>query len=402
MSNGSANVAKPVVGILMEFDETWMGGVNYIVNLLNTIQRLPPRESPEICVITRQSAAKVFDNNIKKSPFIRFIYLKDGPAFARFLPGKLKEYGKQLSRLIQLNKIIRHDDVHILFPVIYAKDLMLPGQTIGWIPDLQHKHLPEFFTERQILKRDAEYTRFAERADYMVFSSNTAKKDFERFYPNYKSKNFIYSFCTVLDRDCDIKSTAYLEDKYGIKGKFIYLPNQFWAHKNHLLVFETIARLQEEGHNISLVCTGSSFEDRNRDYYKKLMNFLELHRVENIMILGLIPRQDQLALYYHSRAVLQPSLFEGWSSIVEDARAFDKTIILSDIPVHREQSPPGARFFDPLSHDDLAQNIIAIWDTEQPPVPEQYDWLYARQEDRVKEAARSLLEVFRKCGLSTV
>ena len=41
-----------------------------------------------------------------------------------------------------------------------------------------------------------------------------------------------------------------------------------------------------------------------------------------------------------SVAVLQPSLFEGWSTTVEEAKSIGKTILLSDIPVHREQAPP--------------------------------------------------------------
>jgi hypothetical protein len=58
-----------------------------------------------------------------------------------------------------------------------------------------------------------------------------------------------------------------------------------------------------------------------------------------------------------SLALIQPSLFEGWSTVVEDARLLGKKIILSDISVHVEQNPPLSTFFTPSSHIELATII---------------------------------------------
>jgi glycosyltransferase involved in cell wall biosynthesis len=62
-----------------------------------------------------------------------------------------------------------------------------------------------------------------------------------------------------------------------------------------------------------------------------------------------------------SIAVLQPSLFEGWSTVVEDARVVGRPVILSDIAVHREQNPPGARFFAGESAVALARELGEAW-----------------------------------------
>lgn len=350
MLNGSGNLADATVGILMEFDETWMGGVNYIINLLKTLKRLPAEEAPCIVVIASENAASLLTGDLDDFPVMKIIYLTE-QKLVRLIPGRFRPYGHGVDRLLKLNNIIRKNGIELLFPVTVTRDLMMPTRTVGWIPDLQHKFLPEFFTKEEVAKRDAIFDRFARRASCMIFSSRSAKQDFERFYPYHKDKgkNFVYSFCTVLDKTCNIKSAEYLRDKYGLNGSFLYLPNQFWAHKNHLLVFKTLARLQQEGYKITMACTGSSHEHRNREYYNRLMSFKEDNCLENIKILGLVPREDQYSLYFHATAVLQPSLFEGWSSIVEDARAFGKPMILSDIPVHREQNPPATVFFRPLA-----------------------------------------------------
>ena len=60
-----------------------------------------------------------------------------------------------------------------------------------------------------------------------------------------------------------------------------------------------------------------------------------------------------------SLAIVQPSLFEGWSTVVEDAKALNKLLIVSNIEVHKEQLQNSAAiFFDPDLHIDLAQILI--------------------------------------------
>jgi glycosyltransferase involved in cell wall biosynthesis len=62
----------------------------------------------------------------------------------------------------------------------------------------------------------------------------------------------------------------------------------------------------------------------------------------------------------NSVALINPSLFEGWSSSVEEAKSLGKRIILSDIPVHKEQDPPGGRFFFPDRAESLADLMQEI------------------------------------------
>ena len=58
-----------------------------------------------------------------------------------------------------------------------------------------------------------------------------------------------------------------------------------------------------------------------------------------------------------SIAIIQPSLFEGWSTIVEESRSIGKNIILSDLGVHKEQNFSRSIFFQRNSYEDLALKI---------------------------------------------
>jgi glycosyltransferase involved in cell wall biosynthesis len=58
---------------------------------------------------------------------------------------------------------------------------------------------------------------------------------------------------------------------------------------------------------------------------------------------------------------LQPSLFEGWSTTVEEAKSLGKKLLLSDIAVHREQNPPESVFFDPKNSEELAAKMLKLF-----------------------------------------
>jgi glycosyltransferase involved in cell wall biosynthesis len=58
-----------------------------------------------------------------------------------------------------------------------------------------------------------------------------------------------------------------------------------------------------------------------------------------------------------SRAVIQPSLFEGWSTVIEDAKALGVPVIASDLPVHLEQLGKEGAFFSRTDATELADKI---------------------------------------------
>jgi hypothetical protein len=85
-----------------------------------------------------------------------------------------------------------------------------------------------------------------------------------------------------------------------------------------------------------------------------------------MIVLGTVPHDHVFALMRQSLAVLQPSLFEGWSTTVEETKSVGKRMMLSSIPVHREQAPGQSRFFDPHEPNDIAASLIQIWNEAKP------------------------------------
>jgi glycosyltransferase involved in cell wall biosynthesis len=87
----------------------------------------------------------------------------------------------------------------------------------------------------------------------------------------------------------------------------------------------------------------------------------------NILILGYIPKNDQLAVLKNCIAVIQPTLFEGGpgGGAVYEAVGYGIPSIVSDISVNREINDETVIFFKAGSPDDLAEKMRVVY--ENPP-----------------------------------
>jgi glycosyltransferase involved in cell wall biosynthesis len=107
----------------------------------------------------------------------------------------------------------------------------------------------------------------------------------------------------------------------------------------------------------------------------------------NIKLLGVIPYHDVYRLIKFAKAVINPSLFEGWSSSVEECKSVGKSLILSNIEVHKEQSVD-ASFFEKTNPDSLAATIQSFENYDSVEIPEDV-------ESRTKDYACNYIEIIK-------
>jgi glycosyltransferase involved in cell wall biosynthesis len=168
-------------------------------------------------------------------------------------------------------------------------------------------------------------------------------------------------FAAELPPEARLTGTKDTAEKYRLPAQYIYLPNQFWEHKNHRLIIEALKVLEQRGVDVTVAASGALADYRHPGLLRQLeARVAELGLQERFRFLGLIPRADVYALMRGAVAVVNPSLFEGWSTPVEEARALGVPLLLSDIPVHREQAGVTAMYFDPHSADSAADAMSSI------------------------------------------
>lgn len=335
----------------------WIGGANYYVNLLNAI-RFSERVRPVILTASLPPdglAATFPEFEIIPTALLDRSHL----TLARRASEKL--YG----RAFVFERFLRDCDIDVLS---HSGQLGPRSRfpTIGWIPDFQHVRLPAFFSAKERRDRDGIFRRLADHSTRLVLSSEDARRDLLAFRPQAARKARVLHFVPGFANATRASSRAALE-RYGIEGPYFYLPNQFWVHKNHVAAVNALRIARARGRRLSIVATGRTNDHRNPGHFARLMQHAaDSGCGDDFKVLGLVPFDDVAALMRHCVALINPSLFEGWSTTVEEAKSLGKTIILSDIPVHREQNPEAGLFFDPRAPDQLAEHMIALLDSRVP------------------------------------
>ena len=340
------------VGFIGSVSKEWMGGLNYFKNLLFAINSIEEKEL-EVFVFV----GKKIDIKIKRM-FQEYATVIEDSMFDRksikWFLSKIEQ--KIFKTNILLENILKKHSIQILSHAAITN--LKTIKTINWIPDFQHIHLPQMFSEKEIQNRNNNFLKLIRDSDLIVFSSFDALKDMKKFAPNYEDKARVLQFVSQPNSryfELDEHDKSLLLQKYEIKDDFFYIPNQFWKHKNHMMIFEAINELKKDGVEINIVCTGYLGDYRNKTYIDDIRKVVKLNNLEdNIKLLGLVDYEDVFALIKFSKAVINPSLFEGWSSTVEECKSVGKNMILSDLDVHKEQYP-NAVFFKRDSIESLKE-----------------------------------------------
>jgi len=346
----------------INLDIKWMGGVNYYKNLFTAIKMLNEKSSDNILLIYINEPN---DENLNQI-FSNYASYTKKEVYKPFKYYYKKFYKKLLGKEFQKEKYIKYKKYDKFDITSHNQnDFIENVPALSWIPDFQHICLPEMFSQKEIIDRDHMFIKQIEKARLLILSSEDAKKDLEKFSPNNVNKARVLHFVADIDPEVYKKTDeikSFMIEKYDLPEKYFYVPNQFWKHKNHKVVFEAINELKKNGTDINVVFTGYSADYRHQNHFNDLMNYAKENNIEgNIKILGLV---EPLEVYYLMRnciSIINPSLFEGWSTTVEEAKSLGKNIILSNINVHKEQNPPQGIYFDPYNPCELADILKDKW-----------------------------------------
>jgi glycosyltransferase involved in cell wall biosynthesis len=229
---------------------------------------------------------------------------------------------------------------------------------IAWVPDLQHRTLRHMFSPAGWWKRDLGIRAQVASGRMMMLSSESACHELERWYPASIGRTRVVQFAVPAGCEIDDERARSITASYRLPRQYFFLPNQFWRHKNHLLVVDALIRLRKRGRDIVVVATGRPHDPRAPRYFDEFSRRVDLEGLgDQFRYIGVVPYEHLGPILAASTALLNPSLFEGWSTTVEEARALGVPAILSDLPVHREQMGDAATYFDPHDAESLASAL---------------------------------------------
>jgi len=315
------------LAFVIHSNRTWLGGKNVILNLINLISSIPKFSSKIKILLFTDSKLK-----LKKLRLNKKIEIIESPELFKInLLCKIIDKISiiLLSKTIYLEKILKKYNVDFLTHTTFVTGKNSVAKSIVWIPDFQYLYFPEFFSLKYKLLRKINTYIYNEHAFKILLSSKSALSDIKKICKIKNNKLIVSKFTFNVPKPKNLKKFSYLKKKYSIKKNFFYLPNQYWVHKNHKAVIEAVNIIKKKTNkNIIVYSSGSKNDYRVKNNFQNLFNLIKKYNLnKNYVYLGLIPYLDVMSLIYYSLAVINPSLFEGWSSTVEQAKACNKKII---------------------------------------------------------------------------
>ncbi|MBO9701643.1 MAG: glycosyltransferase [Sporocytophaga sp.] len=383
-------VKRKHVGLFLESYNNLPAMVIYILNIVRTFTLIEDSRKP-VLIILHRADSPIEELKQIGYPYIEFYQSKNT------IPNLFQRGINKISRELVKRNLINLSDkkfpnnLDCIFPYSEKTECDYIKHKIIWKPDFQEFHYPIYFSPRDLEYDTLYLNRISKLRIDMVLSSYDSKRDYERFYPSHLNNLKVLNFTSFLPafHHIDIK---FLLNTYNLKKPYYLVANQFWPHKNHINVLKAMAILKRQRQNLpfQMVFTGKTSSTRDKDLKLKLDYFIKLNNLEeDIVYTGFIKREEQLCLMKNSISVVQPSLFEGWSTVIEDVKALNHRVIATNISVNKEQISENVYFFDPFNYEVLASILLDVYNNPKP--IEVRD--YSAEIFKFKEALEKVFEV---------
>ena len=368
------------IGILTDQFINWGGGIDFIRLILNGLNAINETGNNEIKIhvfVPNQSGYKINIKNGLKiilNKFFRKKFQLQSIIKKKSFVGTFKSINDKIEvyyyngKESDLAKMAIKHDIDFMLPAFNSLSPNFPKAWAGYIYDFQHKYYPEFFTEEDIKDRDRQFLSLLNQSKTIIVNAKSVKNDIEKFVGKTNATVITLPFCPVLNLDF-FKLDNNL-DEYNLPQKYFMISNQFWKHKDHVTAFKAFRIFldKSEYKDICLVCTGQTQDSRFPDYFESLQNLISDLNLENkILILGYIPKIDQLQILKNCIGIIQSTLFEGGpgGGAVYESVAYGIPSIVSDIPVNKELDDETVTFFKTGSPEDLAQKMTSVFNLEK-------------------------------------
>ena len=225
--------------------------------------------------------------------------------------------------------------------------------------DLCHRDHPEFPEVRESFEFEAREdlaSKALPKAVAVIAESPLGKENLERRYGLDPDRVHWISISPA-QRSLDQGDSNFdPRKKTGIPSgsPYVFYPAQFWAHKNHRIIVDSLACLRRAGgDDIYAVFCGSDCGN--------LATVLEMAKQKGVddmvKYAGFVPDEQMSAFYKHSLALVMPSYFGPTNIPPFEAFAHGTPVVVSDLPGIRDQVADAAILVPPDRPEELAKAI---------------------------------------------
>ena len=248
------------------------------------------------------------------------------------------------------------DVVHFTYPVTWPT-----RRPFIFEPhDIQQHHFPEFFSPDVLAWRKKTYTQGIANAAFVVCGTWWTKRDIMRWYGVGADKVAVIPRSSAMGRaEVSHADETALAVGAGLEGPFMFYPAMTFPHKNHLRLFEAMARLRDQrGLRLQLVCTGRAYGP----FHPELEAAVKRMGLEDqVRFLGVVSDELLAVCYRRARFVVFPSLLEGHSQSLLEALWHGRAIVAANQSSIPETIGGAGLLFDGTDLDEMAEALARAW-----------------------------------------
>ena len=256
----------------------------------------------------------------------------------RSMPGRMRAMAEASVRPGPIRSELRLDELDAVhFPLTVMLPRVAEPPAAVSLLDIQHLFHPEFFSRAERLYRRLAYGRSLGDARTVIAISRHVKE----------------SLVERMGLDADRIEVIHLGLDHEVfrpgeerREPFLLYPANPWPHKNHERLFEAFTRLRRERSELRLVLTGTGLE--------------RLSPPAGVEVRGRVPREQLASMYRRASALVFPSLYEGFGQPPLEAMASGCPVACSTAGALPEVCGSAARYFDPLSVDEMVEAVLTV------------------------------------------
>lgn len=310
----------------------------YMQNLLYHLEKQSPDSVEFFVYVLEEEAEKIRFNS---SNFVK-----------RPVPFLWHSFSEQIGFLNTLN----HDSLDLMHFTYYSYPVLYRKKFIATLHDtilLEHKTGTASTKNKFIYELKHFVFRYVvqsqlQNAQAIITPTHTVKKNIVRLFGDTFEKKIFPIYEGVNYALLKAQENKNLSTKFS--GSFFIYVGNFYPHKNIEMLVEAFSRTKTDA---KMVLIGPD------DYFSKRISSLisDLHQSERIIIFNDVTLENLVYFYKNAKALIHPSLSEGFGLPLIEAAYFGLPVIASDIEVFKELLGENFIRINPLDVKDITQKI---------------------------------------------
>ena len=228
---------------------------------------------------------------------------------------------------------------------------------VSLIYDLQFISYPEFFTPMEVFYRRQQFEDAWNLSTHLITISEYVRQTVLQnafIRPEQVSAipiGLVHRFPSI-----NMNTKDELFRRFGLEHeRFLLYPANFWLHKNHIRLIDAFNLYLQRHPTSKLALVFPGDLDTGRRRIQAHVN--EMGLANRIILPGFLTTAELGALYASAKALIFPSLYEGFGMPLLEAMAASLPILCSNITSLPEVVGDAALLFDPRQPSSIVEAI---------------------------------------------